>query len=989
MPRVRGTERDRARVSAEVRRFVALSAAVVSRWPVVLLLLVVSLSCCRGEARGASLEGERDAEVWSWSAGLVDTTVTEFGDSLRVSLGAGWLDPSSAELRWERTGGQVSPPLARGVDYLLDPRRGTVRLLAAPPDSSGLHIRVLAFPSELPTTFWLHRPWFPPDSASVAAMPKEERRSRSDPLGDARLDIAGSKTFSVQVGSQQDLSLEQSLDLSINGRIGRNVTVRAVLTDRDTPLQPEGTSAQLQDLDRVLVEVEGPKARMRLGDFETFLRPTPFTDYRRQLAGVEGAVDTGPARVLAIGATSPGAFASREFLGSEGVQGPYVLQRDIAGVADPIVAGSESVWLDGRALSRGEEADYIVDYASGELTFTSRNPITAYSRIAVDYQVADRPYEGRVYRVGVESGRSELLDGVRPGASLLDGVGGTGSRRNIGRSVGVDARGAGSGATGAARSGSAGAGAGADGGANGSRAERADRVRSALSVDWLVERDAANEPLGLDLTDAERALLSAAGDAADTLAQGIRFVGDGEGDYSLVSVDTLAAPFFAYQGPGGGDFLVRFDAVLPGQGDYVDSTRVDSTGAETTFFVFAGREEGDFLPARELAAPESRTILALRSVTGVSDRLTVVVDGAVSDFDKNTLSARDDGDNVGTAVELASAFALLPRGPSELGLEVRLRNVDRRFEPLGRLEESFFGLDWNLDPSRLTSGDRRLTVASQFRRGRQRLRFEVGRLENTVDFRSKRAVVEGHAGWRSLELDGRVLRARSEDDLTMSDGRRDHDRLSLRRDGGWARASVRYAHERTEAGAGSLRSGSFYREVGGRLESGPRVGLLRTAVEHVERRTYAIDGADAPLRDTGRTTTGEVEWRGGGGRSVQASYTCRKLTPSDGGAETTSELGSVRWLLRRGDGFSGRRGAGNSRRRRSANGSVSSSSWERGGALRLTRRLPGCRRLRDPDPGLGRSGTAKPDQLVVAVGTRSGPPGHGGPARLGLPESVE
>ena len=50
---------------------------------------------------------------------------------------------------------------------------------------------------------------------------------------ETRLEIAGSKTFSVEVGTQQDLALKQSLDLSVNGRIGRDVSVRAILTDRD------------------------------------------------------------------------------------------------------------------------------------------------------------------------------------------------------------------------------------------------------------------------------------------------------------------------------------------------------------------------------------------------------------------------------------------------------------------------------------------------------------------------------------------------------------------------------------------------------------------------------------------------------------------------------------------------------------------------------------------------------------------------------------
>ena len=822
-----------------------------------------------------------------WQAGSVDTTIAEFGDSLQVRLAARWIDVSSADLRWVDRGTRAeSPPLARGVDYLLDPRRGKLRLLASPPPGQDLRVRLRSFPIQFPTTFGLHRPWFPADSVATGPLAADPgggwlgRTGRSDPLSEARLDIAGSKTFSVQVGSQQDLSLEQSLDLSINGRIGRNVTVRAVLTDRDTPLQPEGTSAQLQDLDRVLVEVEGPRARMRLGDFETALRPTPFTDYRRQLAGVEGAVDTGPVRFQAMGATSPGTFLSREFLGVEGVQGPYTLQRDVAGLSDPIVAGSETIWIDGRKLTRGEDSDYIIDYAAGELTFTSRNPITAYSRVAVDFQVADRPYEGRVYRTAVESGSRSLLDGAAmpPQLSTSGRVGPVGG--TVGGSVG----------------GPAGHGAGDP---------RSDGLETAVSLDWLVERDAANEPIRFDLTDEERAILRDAGDEADTLGQGIRFVGAGNGDYELVYVDTLAAPFFVFRGPGEGDFLVRFVQVGPGEGDYADSAFVDSTMSEVPYFVFVGRDEGDYLPARELVAPESRALFALRTVTAWGDRVSLVADAAVSDYDRNTLSTKDDGDNLGAAVELRSAWSLLSRGPTELGIDVTFRNVDPKFEPLGRLEESFFGLDWNLDPARLASGDRRVSVATRLRHGRQGLRLELGRLDNTADFRSNRAVVEASGVWRSIEVDGRVLRARSEDDLRAGGGVgvRARDAASIRRRGGWISSQVRYAAERSEVGRGLLRNGSFFREFAGHLGSGSRFTSVRADLEYTERRTYDVQGGDESPRDTGRTARGELEWRGGGGRSVAAGYTRRILTPAVGGAGRTSELGTFRWLLRGGEGY--------------------------------------------------------------------------------------
>ena len=64
-----------------------------------------------------------------------------------------------------------------------------------------------------------------------------------------------------------------------------------------------------------------------------------------------------------------------------------------------IVSGSESVFVNGIRLERGENEDYIIDYNAGEIVFNATYPITSEMRITVEYQYSDRNYS-RVVATG-------------------------------------------------------------------------------------------------------------------------------------------------------------------------------------------------------------------------------------------------------------------------------------------------------------------------------------------------------------------------------------------------------------------------------------------------------------------------------------------------------------------------------------------------------------------------------------------------------------
>lgn len=288
-----------------------------------------------------------------------------------------------------------SRPWVRGQDYALDPLRGDLRLLrtVTPGETLWVAAAGLVAPPALEYARQRYRPADAPvDSAArpggaPTPRPATQREPTVAPAG-SQLAVTGNKTIAVEFGSQQDAALRQSLDLSVSGAVAPGLTLNGVLTDRDTPLSAQGASQDLQSIDRVLVELRSERLSAAFGDVPVTLGRGEFARLERRVQGVRAAWrDPGSAFEVAA-ASAQGEYHRITLRGTEGLQGPYLLTDRDGALGVTVVAGSEQVTLDGERLTRGEAADYAIDYERARLTFSNRRPITAASRITIEYQYA-------------------------------------------------------------------------------------------------------------------------------------------------------------------------------------------------------------------------------------------------------------------------------------------------------------------------------------------------------------------------------------------------------------------------------------------------------------------------------------------------------------------------------------------------------------------------------------------------------------------------
>lgn len=217
------------------------------------------------------------------------------------------------------------------------------------------------------------------------------------------IEKSGSIIRGFTVGTNKDLTLQSGFRLQLSGKLSDDVELVAALTDENSPIQPEGNTERLDELDKIFIQVRHKNAELTFGDYELKHSNGEFGTVNRKLQGIYSELRYGDNTAFLAYATAKGKFQTNALTGVDGVQGPYQLTGTNNSKDIIVIAGSERVYLNGQLLKRGEQNDYTVDYANSQITFTPARLMTTASRIVVEFEFTDRFYSRTFFGAGIKS----------------------------------------------------------------------------------------------------------------------------------------------------------------------------------------------------------------------------------------------------------------------------------------------------------------------------------------------------------------------------------------------------------------------------------------------------------------------------------------------------------------------------------------------------------------------------------------------------------
>lgn len=498
---------------------------------------------------------------------------------------------------------------------------------------------------------------------TVKSIPKnpfsyQVKRGTAQELFDlGTLTKSGSISRGVTIGNNQDLGVTSSLNLNLSGQLTPKIGIRAAITDNNIPFQPEGNTQQLQDFDQIYIQLFTDQTELTAGDFRLERPNSYFMNFFKRAQGLsikhrfpirrrQVANDKpGFLEVKGSGALSRGKFNRQIFDEKngtqEGNQGPYRLVGAENETFIIVIAGTERVYIDGQLMVRGQQNDYVIDYNTAELTFTTKRLITKDSRIIVEFQYSERNYSRSLFHVGTDFEKDRLK--VRFNLySEQDG------KNNL--------------------------------------------LNDNLGGDQLSLLEGIGDSL-------ERAIVPSV-DSVGFSNDQVRYKKI-DTTYNVNGVPVAVPEVYVYSvNPDSAYYQVSFSDAGVGNGDYIQLS--SSANGRVYQWVapdsITGANQGRFVAAVQVITPKMNQLFTLGAEYKVAKNGMVSVEGALSNTDLNRFSSVDNDDNLGYGVKVKYDHVIPVGDTSKWALTtgVDFEHLDKNFRPIERFRTVEFERDWNL-----------------------------------------------------------------------------------------------------------------------------------------------------------------------------------------------------------------------------------------------------------------------------------------------------
>ena len=651
----------------------------------------------------------------------------------------------------------------------------------------------------------------------------------------------GNLARGVAFGNNQDLVLNSNLNLQLSGKLANEVDVLAAISDENNPIQPEGNTQQLQDFDRVFIRLSKQSHQLTVGDFE-MTRPSDsyFMNYYKKSRGGQiqtsfASKKTGVTTWSAEGAISRGRFSRNVINGIEGNQGPYRLNGANGETFIIIISGTESVYLDGEKLTRGEQNDYVIDYNSGELIFMPKRIITQYSRIIAEFQYADRNYARSVFHVGgsqqyksVKLYANYFSEQDHKDQPFLQNL--TDSNKNILASVG-------------------------------------DNLNQALAV--------SETPTEVFLPN------KIVYRKIDTLGF--------SGVYVHATEPGSAAVFYE----------VRFSFTGANRGNYVLSQTAANGRVFKWVTPIGGIPQGDYEPVVLLVSPKRLQMLNTGILIQSGKTTTIQLEAARSIYDKNLFSTKDKADDGGNGFRAQASHTISLGSSKEAWqwkTEANYEFVDRQFRYVERYRNVEFDRIWNRllvnQPTTDTGFEEHIVFAKT---GLKHTHY--GTIDYQVGYYDRDKQFSGlqHAAMAAIKAGKYQLNADAESIRTKNGARGNevaNEVTRYRIDGGrelykvFSGLTMQREESNFRLSGDSLLSGSYaYTQYGVYLRSNDS-GDVNFRIDVNERKDYQPRISELLLATTARTANGSVSLVQKNGNRLVSNAAYREFAVNDTGNKT-------------------------------------------------------------------------------------------------------